>query len=240
MIDPLITKLESYTRLSEEEKEFLNRSPSQFRDYQPNETIAFQGGYPTESCVIVKGFACRFKILPDGRQQILALHIPGDFCDLHSFSLKKLDHAISAVGPCSVARVPHEKLQQASDLFPNLSRAFMWNLATDAAIAREWMVSMGRRSAREQLSHLLCELLYRLKPMGLAENDAYEFPITQANLGDATGLSTVHVNRTLQELRGEGLITLRGKLLAILNLQRLKEVAGFDPGYLYLPAAPNG
>jgi CRP-like cAMP-binding protein len=182
---------------------------------------------------MVEGFACRFKLLRDGKRQILAFHIPGDFCDLHSFFLERMDHGIAAVSKCTVAKLPHSTVKEITERYPGLTRALMWDVAMDAAIFREWAIGLGRRSAREQIAHLLCELLLRLKSVGLVEDNSYSLAPTQADLGDALGLSTVHVNRVLQELRSEGLIVSNGKHVSIPDMGKLKDAAGFDPAYLY-------
>ncbi len=233
MVDQLIQKLERYGPLSDEEKAFLQHAPSHVREYDQHEDIVREGDCPAETCLMVEGFACRFKLLRDGRRQILAFHIPGDFCDLHSYSLKRMDHGIAAVTKCAVAKVPHGIIREITERYPALTRSLMWDLAVDAAIFREWMVTLGRRSAREKVAHLLCELMVRLQFVGLSENSGYELAPRQADLGDALGLSTVHVNRTLQELRAEGLIVSHGKLLTIPDLEKVKQVAGFSPAYLH-------
>ena len=239
MIDPLIRKLERYGALSDDERRMLEKAPSRIDHYGPREEIVSEGDTPTQSCLMVEGFACRYRLLPDGARQVLSLHVPGDFCDLHSFLLKRMDHGIAAVSTCRIAKVPHDKIHQITESFPRLTRALWWDVAIDGAVFREWMVSMGRRSAYQQTAHLLCELLLRLKSVGLADDDSYELPPTQADLGDALGISTVHVNRVLQELRSEGLITLKEKHLTILDVEKLKQAAGFTPGYLHLRGGPQ-
>jgi CRP-like cAMP-binding protein len=229
----LVRKLESYGPVSDEERRFLEQSVSHVRDYRPHEDIVCEGDCPGESCIVVDGFACRYKLLAGGTRQIMAMHVPGDFCDLHSFILKRMDHNIAALGPCRIAKFPHAVIHEITVRFPRLSRALWWDSAVDGAIMREWMISMGRRSAYEQIAHLLCELLVRLRSVGLVSDDSYELPATQQELGDVFGLSTVHVNRILQELRREGLIVFKNKRVTIPDLDRLKEAAGFDPAYLY-------
>ena len=232
MLDPLIRKLEQYGPISDEECRFLKQAPSRIVDYTQHEPIVREGDSPSESCLIVEGFACRFKSLPEGTRQIMAFHVPGDFCDLHSFFLKKMDHGIAAMPRCKIAKVPHRKVQEITEKFPGLTRALCWDMAMDAAVHREWMISMGRRTAYEQIAHLLCELLVRLRSVGLAPGNSYEFPATQEELGDAFGLSTVHVNRMLQALRAADLIIFKGKVVTIPDPERLMEAAGFDPTYL--------
>ena len=232
MVDPLIRKFERYGALSHEECQFLKQSPSRIVEYRDHEPIVDEGETRSESCVIAEGFACRFKLLAEGTRQIMAFHIPGDFCDLHGFFLKKMDHGIAAMPWCRVAKVPHVKLREITERFPGLTWAMCSDMAVDAAIQREWMISMGRRGAYEQIAHLLCELLLRLRAVGLADHNSYELPATQEELGDAFGLSTVHVNRMLQLLRTAGLIIFKGKVVTIPNPERLMEAAGFDPTYL--------
>ncbi len=239
-ITPLLRKLEQYGPLTDEEKDLLQRAPLDVRKYKARDEIVRQGDRPTESCLVVDGLAFRFKLLPNGKRQILSFHVPGDFCDLHSFVLKSMDHGIGAAGTCTVAMVPHEVIQDITDKYPRLSRALMWDLAIDGAVFREWMVGMGRRTAYERLAHLLCEVFVRLRAVGLADCDECEFPITQNEIGDALGLSTVHVNRILQELRREGLIVFKNKRVTIPDLDRLKEAVGFDPAYLYVRGGAAG
>jgi CRP-like cAMP-binding protein len=233
VLTQLITKLETFGPLTDEEKEFLKRAPSQVRNYGGHEEIVREGECPGQSSLVVEGLAFRFKILPDGKRQIFSFHLPGDFCDLHSFLLNRMDHGIGVAGRCKIAVVPHPVIQEITDRYPRLTRALMWDLAIDGAVFREWMVGMGRRSAYQQIGHLLCELLVRLKAVGLADDNSYELLPTQTDLGDALGLSTVHVNRVLQQLRGEGLIVSDGRILTIPDFGKLKQAVGFNPAYLH-------
>jgi CRP-like cAMP-binding protein len=231
-MEVLIRKLERYGRVSEEERRFLEQAPWRIVDYQPQAPIVREGDSPTESCLVLEGFAHRFKSLPQGTRQIMAFHIPGDFCDLHGFLLKRMDHGIAASGRCKIGGLPHTTLIEITERYPRLTRALWWDTAVDAAIHREWMVSMGRRDAYQQVAHLLCELLVRFQSVGLAKGNGYILPATQAELGDAFGLSTVHVNRTLQKLREEGLVVSEGKRVTLPDPERLMRVAEFDPTYL--------
>jgi CRP-like cAMP-binding protein len=203
------------------------------------EDIIREGDRPTESILLLEGFAARYNLLRKGKRQITALHIPGDFVDLHSFLVKKMDHAVLAITPCSVGFVPHETLREISENYPHLTRLLGVNLAVDAAIHRHWIVSLGRRSALEHAAHLLCEMFLRLRAVGLTEDDSFKLPLTQAELGDSLGLSTVHVNRVVQELRAKGLITWRGETLVIDDWKRLQELAEFDPTFLSLEVEPR-
>jgi CRP-like cAMP-binding protein len=190
-----------------------------------------EGDRPTESTVLLTGFAVRYSLLRNGKRQITALHVPGDFVDLHSFFIKKMDHAVMAITPCTVGGVSHEILRDISENYPHLARLLGVNIAVDGAIHRQWIVAMGRRSALEHAAHLLCELFLRLQVVGLTEGYSFKLPLTQAELGDTLGLSTVHVNRVLQELRKD-LITWRGETVVIEDWARLQELAEFDPTFL--------
>ena len=143
-----------------------------------------------------------------------------------------MDHGIAALEHCRIAKVPHEKVQEITERFPRLTRALWWDTAVDAAIHREWMISMGRRSAYQQMGHLLCELLLRLRSVGLTEDDSYHLAATQSDLGDAMGVSSVHVSRMLARLRKEGLADIQGKTVRIPDVKRLMQAAQFEPGYL--------
>jgi CRP-like cAMP-binding protein len=198
-----------------------------------------EGDRPTESTVLITGFAVRYSLLRNGKRQITALHVPGDFVDLHSFLVKKMDHAVMAITRCTVGMVPHETLRGISENHPHLARLLGVHIAVDGAIHRQWIVAMGRRSALEHAAHLLCELFVRLKAVGLTEGYSFKLPLTQGELGDTLGLSTVHVNRVIQELRKEGPITWRGETVVIEDWPRLQEIAEFDPTFLSLEGEPR-
>ncbi|MXQ14142.1 helix-turn-helix domain-containing protein [Microvirga makkahensis] len=235
----LIRKLENFDRLSDEEKQFLEGAVVRARVVSKGEDIIREGDRPTESTVLLEGFAARYSLLRNGKRQITGLHVPGDFVDLHSFLVKKMDHAVLAITPCSVGFVPHETLREISENHPHLTRLLGVNIAVDAAIHRQWIVAMGRRSALEHAAHLLCEMFLRLRAVGLTEDDSFKLPLTQAELGDALGLSTVHVNRVVQDLRKERLITWRGETLVIDDWERLQELAEFDPTFLSFEVEPR-
>ena len=163
MLDLPIRKLERYGRISDEERQFLERAPWRVVEYGAHDPIVREGDSPTESCLVLEGFAYRFMSLPQGTRQIMAFHIPGDFCDLHGFLLQQMDHGIAASGQCKMGRLPHKVLHEITERHPGLTRALWWDTALDAAILREWMISMGRRAAYHQIAHLLCELLLRFE-----------------------------------------------------------------------------
>jgi CRP-like cAMP-binding protein len=158
---------------------------------------------------------------------------------MHGFTLKRLDHNIATLTPCRVAHAPHVRIREVLDRFPHLARVYWLMTNIDAAIHREWTVSLGRRSALGRMAHLFCEIRERLNVVGLADNDSYDFPLTQQELGECLGLTAVHVNRTLQEMRRRELIELENRRVRIRDLPRLKSAGDFDPYYLYLEKRPR-
>lgn len=239
MLAPLIAKLRHFDALGEPELSLLERAAGRVRRLGPHESLVREGDAPRVVHFLLSGYTCRYKVLGDGRRQITALLVPGDTCDLHGFLLPRMDHGVVTLSNCTVAQVARDVLVELTESRPRIARALWWSTLVDEAILREWLGNIGRRTASQRIAHLFCELLVRLQAVGLAHGDAYDFPLTQAELADAAGLSTVHVNRTLQELRAAGLITLRGKQLTIVDVERLKAMAGFDPAYLHL-ADPKG
>ena len=184
--------------------------------------------------VIGSGFACRYKLLPNGSRSIVAYLIPGDMCDLNVSILGAMDHCIGTLGPCEVVRIPRKTIEDLTTNRPTLDRALRWAGLVDEAILREWLVSMGRRSADQQIAHIFCEMLVRLEVVGLVAYGSYHLPITQGDLGDTTGLSNVHVNRVLQGLRARNLIVFRDRRVTIPNYEALTAFAEFRPNYLHL------
>jgi CRP-like cAMP-binding protein len=192
------------------------------------------GDVPSESCLLIEGFMHRYKMLPDGRRQILAFHTPGDIPDLQSLHVSVMDHSLAATVASTVAFIRHDDIKALIRRSPTTGDLLWRDTLIDAAIFRAWMVGLGQRSARGHMAHLVCEVFTRLRAVGLTDGNACPLPLTQTELGEALGLSTVHVNRTLQELRAEGLLQFQKGRLQILDWRGLKEAAQFDPTYLQL------
>jgi CRP-like cAMP-binding protein len=239
VISPLIRKLERRDGLSDEEKQALAGAVARVKQARMDEDLMREGDRPSESTLLFEGFAARYKLLRNGRRQITALHIPGDFVDLHSFLLKTMDHGVVALTPCRVGLVPHSTLREITETHLHLGRLLWLSTLIDAAIHREWLVAMGRRPALSQIAHLLCELFLRLQVVGLTQYMSFELPLTQAELGDVLGLSTVHVNRVIQQLRADGLVTWSEHKIVLEDWVRLQEVAEFDPTFLNLDNEPR-
>lgn len=230
----LIRKLESIATLSDEERWAIQHLPVRTHNLDARQDVVRDGDQPTHCCLIVDGWTCRYKQLNGGRRQILCFHIPGDILDLQSLHVPTMDHSLATLTKAVVAFIPHESLRELMACFPSIAAAFWRDTLIDAGIFREWLISMGRRSAFEHVAHLFCELYLKLQAVGLATNFQCKLPITQADLADALGLTPVHVNRVLQEMRGRNLITLRGQMLVIQAWDELLRVSEFDPTYLQL------
>jgi len=231
----LIAKLERFTRLSRQDKAVLAQLASErVRKVGPHQDIIREGEAPVEINLFLSGWAYRHKHLEDGRRQIIAFFLPGDLCDHNIFILREMDHSVSTITPVTVAGVTREIFDALTLNHPRIIQALWWESLVTCAIQREWTVSLGQRSATERMAHLLCELFLRLQAVGLTEGNSCDFPVTQADLADATGLSPVHVNRTLQELRALGVVELRSKTLSIPDLPALMRASMFNASYLHL------
>jgi CRP-like cAMP-binding protein len=239
MIERHLKKLRARDTLSAAEEAAIRGLVSHTVNIRADRTFIRAGQEIKDSTLLLDGWMARAKDTMSGQRQLAELQIAGDFTDLHGFTLKRLDHDIVAITDCTLAIVPHERLKAMTERFPHLTRLYWLMTNIDAAIQREWTLSLGRRTAIARTAQLFCELLIRLQLAGLASDTSYDFPLTQVEMGECLGLTPVHVNRTLQQLRRMNLIALRERRLEILDLQALKEVAEFDPTYLYLEKRPH-
>ena len=184
--------------------------------------------------LVVEGVACRYKVLATSNRSIMAFLMPGDFCDLHVAILGEMDHALSALTACRVVSIPKHTIEEWTERHPRINRALWWATLVDEAILRAWVANLGARRAPERIAHLFCELHLRMQTVGLATADAFALPLTQQQIGDATGLSVVHVNRVLKQLRAEDLATFKAGRVVIADTERLRDFADFKPAYLHL------
>jgi CRP-like cAMP-binding protein len=230
---PVVRKLESNLQLSDEERAAFEALPMQVQAIKADQDIAREGDRPSRSFAVLQGFTATYKMTGDGRRQIHAFHLAGDIPDLPSLHLRVLDNSIITVTPCRLGFIQHETLRDLCRKQPRIMEAFWRQTLIDAAIFREWMTNIGRREAYSRPAHILCEWIVRLQAVGLVEDHPCDLPMTQSELADAMGVSTVHVNRVLQELRGDGLITLKGNRLEVLDWERLRQAGDFDPTYLH-------
>jgi CRP-like cAMP-binding protein len=231
----LTRRLEEYTPLTEADRAELARLSSQaVQTIQAKHDLIREGDAPRSVYVILEGWACHYRLLKDGRRQIVDFSIPGDLCDLNLFILDRMDHSIGAVTRLRVAEVGREVLHRVVTNFPNITTALWWVELVSKSIHREWIVNIGQRSARERVAHLLCEMFLRLESVGLTDGFSCDFPLTQNEIAETTGLTAVHVNRTLQELRRKGLIVLERRRLEIPDMLALQGAGLFNPNYLHI------
>lgn len=239
-VNMLVRKLESIARLSDDERNAILNLPLRVQALPPRQDIVREGDRPSQCCLILDGWACRDKIVGEGRRQIFSFHIPGDIPDLQSLHIHTMDHSLATVTRATVAFIPHGALRDLTACFPGIAALFWRDTLIDAAIFREWMIGMGRRSAYERIAHLLCEMYLKLEAVGLAGEHRCAFPISQTDMADALGLTNVHVNRTLKALRGDGLITLHNHTLVVDRWNELVAAGEFDPKYLHLEKRAAG
>jgi CRP-like cAMP-binding protein len=230
----LIRKLESIFDLSEDERQALANLPMRVMSIKADQDIVREGDRPSRCGLLLSGFACTYKVTLGGKRQIVAFGIPGDISDLQSLHLKVLDNSISTMSPCRVGFITHEVLWDLCARHPRIAAALWRGTLVDASIFREWVVNVGRREGTRRMAHVLCELLVRLRAVGLVEDYACDLPITQIEFADALGFTTVHVNRVIKDLRAEGLIEFKGERLFVPDWEKLKQAGEFDPTYLHL------
>lgn len=231
----LTRKLEAFVCLPDEDRVALDKVWHGNRQSVASQCdIVSEGDPPRVIHVIRKGWACRYKMLEDGRRQIIGFFLPGDICDLNIFVLKRMDHSIRALTPVQYVPLSASEFEKLTVGHPRVQQALLWETLVNAAIQREWTVNLGQRSALERLAHLLCELHIRLQLVGMVEDGVCEFPVTQPVLADALGLTSVHISRMLKTLRSRNLIQLRDHQLEIINFDELCRIAMFDSNYLHL------
>ena len=235
MPNAVVRKLSQFAPLGDEETSALVRlcEPAQLR--KAGDDLVREGEQPQHVFLLLEGWAYRYKFGRDGSRQIVAFLIPGDLCDIKVFLLDRMDHNIGLLSDARVRAIPAIELLELMDRFPRIERALWWASLVDEATLREWLLNIGQRDAFERIAHLFCELWVRLQVVGLVDaDDSFELPLTQEGLGDTTGLTSVHVNRTLQKLRKEKLIDLKRGHIEICDPRRLAEASGFRRNYLHL------
>jgi CRP-like cAMP-binding protein len=239
MIDKLLMKLRRRDDISTQEEAVLRRLVGEPQRAERRRTVIREGEKLDRSLLLIDGLMCRYKDLRNGQRQVSELHLGGDFVDLHGFTLKRLDHSVMTLTACSFVFAPHDKLTEITREQPHLARMLWLSTNLDASIHRAWVLSLGRRTALARLAHLFCELKLRFEVVGMGEADGYALDLTQADLSECLGLSLVHVNRTLRELRGTGFADFRYGRVTIADFAALARLAEFDPDYLGLEKMPR-
>lgn len=235
----LTRSLERRDVLSDGERLLLASLPGSVVEYQRGQAIIEQGSEPKASCLVLEGFTARAQYTEDGKRQLAALHIPGDFVDLHGMLLTTMDHSVQAISRCSVLFVPHPELRRVISASEHLGRLLWLSTLIDGAILRAWITGIGRRSTESNLAHLICEVFLRMRAVGLTRDTRFDFAVTQQDLADMQGLSVVHINKSLQSLKKAGLVEWRGSAVTIPDYERLARFAAFDPTYLNLQQRPR-
>jgi CRP-like cAMP-binding protein len=230
----LTRRLEEFTPLTEADRSELERLCTQAtHTIQPRRDFLREGEEPRSVYAILEGWACHYRTLEDGRRQIVDFALPGDLCDLNVFILDRMDHSIGALTRLKVAEISREVFHRVVTSCPNVTTALWWQELVSKSIHREWIINVGQRMALERIAHLFCEVFLRLESVGLTNGLSCDFPPTQSDIADATGMTPIHVNRTIQELRRTGLIMLDRQRLTIPDLCALQRAALFNPKYLH-------
>lgn len=238
MIDAHLRRLRKRDTIAAAEERAIRGLVSETRRLKPHQVLIRKNELLDQSILLIDGWLGRAVDLESGVRVFTQVHVDGDFADLHGFALKRLDHDVVALAESIVGVVPHDRLAALVRDFPHLARIYWFSTNVDAAIHRQWLVSIGR-SAVSRMAHLFCELLLRLEVAGVVANLSFDFPLTQEQLASCLNLTPVHVNRTLQLLRRQSLIELENRRLTILDFAALQKVAEFDPSYLYLEREPR-
>lgn len=231
---PLFQRLRTTTGADDRDLQALAALPFTLRDFRMNETVLRDGETPGECSLIADGFCFRAKTVADGKRQILSIHIPGDLPNLQNLHFATVDHDLLALSDCTLALVGRKALNDLIRERPSVGDLFWRDTLVDAAISREWIVNVGQRSTYNRLAHLIVELRERLRLVGRVIDNTFAIPLTQEQLGEAMGVTSVHTNRILRDLRIDGVLELQRGTVKILNEAKLQELAQFDGRYLHL------
>jgi CRP-like cAMP-binding protein len=234
MQNPLIEQLTAREHITNGEQQILQSLVTSVKEVGAGKVIVSAGARTSESCLVLEGLACQYKALSKRRRQITAFYLPGDFVDLHSFILRRVDQAILALTACTIGIVSHQSLLDVTEHHPRLTRLLWLCTLIDAATYREWVAAMGHLSAQARTAHLFCELFVRLKLAGRINQNSFSLPITQTKLAEALGVSNVHINRILRQLRATDVVRWENDTVTIVDWKQLHQIAHFDPAYLHL------
>jgi CRP-like cAMP-binding protein len=229
----LVKRLRVFDVISDEDVEAIHALPVSVRDYPAEHAVARDGERATDCCLIIEGFCIRSKTITDGKRQILSIHIPGEIPDLMGLFLRVMDHDLSTLTACKLGLISHEALRQLHRRRPALAEMFWRDTLIDAARFREWIVNVGQRPAPARLAHVMMELRERLRVIGRVDGHSFEMPLTQEEIGEALGITGVHVNRVIRQLREDGIVDLHRGRVTVLDETRFLELADFDIRYLH-------
>jgi CRP-like cAMP-binding protein len=232
----LTKKLDRMVNLDSRDREALAALPYRLEQVKAGDYLVREGRDTSDCCLLVEGYACRHKTARGGGRQIVSFHLPGDVLDLQHLLFSRADHNVQTITAASVAWIPASELKRLSQNHPRVGEALWRDTLIDASIFREWVLNVGRRDAKSRIAHMLCEFAARRQAAGLGPPERFDLPMTQEHIADATGLTPVHVNRMLRELREQGLIERRGRELRIVDWEAMRSAADFDAAYLHAAA----
>ena len=229
----LLRRLRISSGLSEDDVREIEALPISVRQYPAETAVVRDGERATDCCLIADGFCVRSKTIANGKRQILSIHIPGEIPDLMSLFLHVMDHDLSTLTPATLGFISHEALQKLHRRSPSVAEMFWRDTLIDAAMFREWIVNVGQRPAPARLAHVMIELRERLRLIGRIEGPDFEMPLTQEQIGEALGITSVHANRVIRQLRQEGIVELNRGRVTVLDERKFQELADFDDRYLH-------
>jgi CRP-like cAMP-binding protein len=229
----LLRRLNTVSGLDDADIAAIRGLPISVRHWEAGRAIVSDGGRPTDCCLVIEGFCIRAKTTVSGQRQILSIHIPGDIPDLQSLHLHRMDHDLIAVAPSTLGFISHASLRALTRANPNIAEVLWRDTLIDAAIFREWLVNVGQRPAASRLAHTVVELRRRLAITGSATGDTFDMPLTQEQIGEALGITPVHANRIIRQLRDDNIVDISRGRVTVLDETNLAELAQFDDRYLH-------
>ncbi|WP_164934053.1 Crp/Fnr family transcriptional regulator [Bradyrhizobium guangzhouense] len=229
----LIKRLRVSSAIAEEDIKEIGALPISVREFPAETAVVRDGERATDCCLIVDGFCARSKTIANGKRQILSLHIPGEIPDLMSLFLHVMDHDLSTLTPATLGFISHDNLQKLHRRSPSVAEMFWRDTLIDASMFREWIVNVGQRPAPARLVHVMIELRERLRLIGRLDGNSFEMPLTQEQIGEALGITAVHANRVIRQLRQEGVVELNRGRATVLDERKFQELADFDGRYLH-------
>jgi CRP-like cAMP-binding protein len=229
----LLRRLETVSGLDNADIAAIRALPIVVRPWEAGRAIVSDGDRPTDCCLIIEGFCVRSKMTISGQRQILSIHITGDIPDLQSLHLHRMDHALVTLVPSTLGFISHASLRALTRARPNIAEVLWRDTLIDAAIFREWIVNVGQRPATSRLAHVVLELRERLAVIGRARSDTFEMPLTQEQVGEALGITPVHANRIIKQLRDERIVDISRGRVTVLDPTKLEELGQFDDLYLH-------
>jgi CRP-like cAMP-binding protein len=229
----LVRRLRTISGIDEDDVQAIRSLPVSIKHYRANQPAVRDGARPTECCIIAEGFCVRAKITSSGQRQILSIHIPGEIPDLQSLHLHVMDHDLITLTGCTLGFISHGPLRDITRRRPNIAQILWRDSMVEAALFREWIVNVGRRPALNRLAHTIVELRERLKVIGRVADNQFDMPLTQQQVGETMGMTAVHANRIIKQLRDEAVVDFCRGRVTILDEARLQQLADFDDCYLH-------